>query len=138
MPQRHGRGPGPVAALTCGADDVVPSPLSFRELVLRVHAVLRRSQVAGDTRDDDERVLVCGPLNVDTGSRRAKVDGRIASLTSVELALLAFLMRNPGVSFSRRELLRQVWCYEVGDTSTVSVHIRRVRARSSTTRRGRR
>lgn len=107
-----------------GADDVVPSPLSYEELAVRVRAVIRRSE-----RDDhaDAQVLACGPLTANVGTHQVYVGDRWVQLTTVEFSLITFLMRNPRTSFTRQELLQRVWGYHIGDTSTVSVHIRRLR-----------
>lgn len=113
-----------IELLTVGVDDVVPSPLSYEELALRVDAVARRSDVP-DGRQPES--LTCGAVTADSGTHQVRLRGDWVQLTSVEFSLLAFLMRNPRVAFTRRDLLRQVWGYEIGDTSTVSVHIRRLR-----------
>lgn len=113
-----------IALLAAGVDDVTPSPLSYEELVLRVQAVARRS----DLIDPDQRdTLTCGAVTADGGTHQVRLRGEWVQLTAVEFSLLAFLMRNPRVAYTRRDLLRQVWGYEIGDTSTVSVHIRRLR-----------
>jgi DNA-binding response OmpR family regulator len=113
-----------IELLAAGVDDVVPSPLSYAELALRVQAVARRSDLTDPSPPD---MLTCGAITADGGTHQALLRGEWVRLTAVEFSLLAFLMRNPRVAFTRRELLRQVWGYEIGDTSTVSVHIRRLR-----------
>jgi DNA-binding response OmpR family regulator len=70
-------------------------------------------------RDDD--------LVVDVGAREARIDGSVVGLTARELELLVFLMRNRRRAFRREELLQEVWGYSFGDTSTVTVHVRRLR-----------
>lgn len=110
--------------LDLGADDVVPAPLSLAELEARMRAVLAR------TRDDDAPMpdtLVCGDLELDASTSRVRVRGEWVDLTALELKLLAFLMRHPAHAFSRETLLDKVWGFSLGDTSTVSVHIRRLR-----------
>jgi DNA-binding response OmpR family regulator len=72
-------------------------------------------------------VLTAGRLSLDTAAHEARVAGRLAALTSKEFDLLAFLMSHPRRAFSREELLEHVWGYTYGDTSTVTVHIRRLR-----------
>jgi DNA-binding response OmpR family regulator len=113
-----------IALLAAGVDDVAPSPLSYEELALRVQAVARRSDLAGP---DQPETLTCGAVTTDAGTHQVRLRGEWVQLTAVEFSLLAFLMRNPRVAYTRRDLLRQVWGYEIGDTSTVSVHIRRLR-----------
>lgn len=113
-----------IAVLRLGADDVVPRPLSYEELAVRVEAVIRR---ASDAKTADRQSLTCGPLTADEGTHQVRAGGEWVQLTTVEFALITFLMRNPRVSFTRQELLQRVWGYDIGDTSTVSVHIRRLR-----------
>ena len=110
--------------LDLGADDVVPAPVSIPELEERVRAVLSR------TRDDagpQLGTLTCGTLELDPSTSRVRVRNAWVELTGLELKLLAFLMRHPSRAFSRETLLEKVWGFSVGDTSTVSVHIRRLR-----------
>jgi DNA-binding response OmpR family regulator len=115
-----------VLGLEVGADDYLVKPFSPRELVLRVQSVLRRTgAVAG--RDGLPRRLVSGPVEVDVPGRSAAVAGRPVTLTSREFDLLVHLMAHPGRAFSRKELMNEVWGWEFGDTSTVTVHVRRLR-----------
>jgi len=112
-----------IRGLELGADDYVSKPFSPRELVLRVGSVLRRNgspAAAGGP-------LVDGDLRVDTAARRAALAGAELALTSREFDLLAFLLAHPGRAFTRAELLAQVWGWEFGDQSTVTVHVRRLR-----------
>ncbi|MBN1963387.1 MAG: response regulator transcription factor [Anaerolineae bacterium] len=108
-----------------GADDYVVKPFSPRELVHRVRAVLRRH---GGGSPGDDRPLSFGDVRIDPRSRQVTVRGDSVSLTAKEFDLLWFLARHPRQVFSREQLLDQVWGYEfVGDASTVTVHIRRLR-----------
>lgn len=111
--------------LDLGADDFVPRPVSPRELVARVRAVLRRAHRQASAAPPE--FLTAGRLVADAGRRRVRVQGRWVALTAVEFALLAFLMRHPGVAFSRERLLEEVWGYTVGGATTVTVHVRRLR-----------
>jgi DNA-binding response OmpR family regulator len=115
-----------VLGLELGADDYVSKPFSPRELTARVKAVLRR---AGSPLDDLDRAgsLEFDELRIDLGAREARVRDELATLTAREFELLAFLARNPRQVFRRDELLEHVWGYTYGDTSTVTVHIRRLR-----------
>jgi DNA-binding response OmpR family regulator len=112
-----------VRGLELGADDYVTKPFSPRELVLRVGSVLRRL----GTPSSDSGQLADGDLRLDAGARRARLGERELSLTGREFDLLAFLLAHPGRAFTRAELLAQVWSWEFGDQSTVTVHVRRLR-----------
>jgi DNA-binding response OmpR family regulator len=115
-----------VLGLDLGADDYVSKPFSPRELTARVKAVLRR---AGSPLEETDRTgtLEYDGLAIDLGAREARVRGELATLTAREFELLAFLARRPRQVFRRDELLDRVWGYTYGDTSTVTVHIRRLR-----------
>jgi DNA-binding response OmpR family regulator len=110
--------------LDLGADDVVPAPLSLPELEARVRAVLARTRVDVE---DLPPTLTCGDLELDTSTSRVRVHGDWVDLTALELKLLSFLMQHPARAFSRETLLERVWGFSLGDTSTVSVHVRRLR-----------
>jgi DNA-binding response OmpR family regulator len=113
-----------VAGLELGADDYVTKPFSPRELALRVDSVLRRS--AGAT-NGMPAVLTDGDLVVDHPRRAVTSGGEPLALTAREYDLLRFLLAHPGTTYSRDELLLQVWGWSVGDGSTVTVHVRRLR-----------
>jgi DNA-binding response OmpR family regulator len=115
-----------VLGLELGADDYVSKPFSPRELTARVKAVLRRAGSPLGEVDNAETVEYDG-LQIDFGAREARVRGELATLTAREFELLAFLVRRPRQVFRRDELLEHVWGYTYGDTSTVTVHIRRLR-----------
>lgn len=114
-----------IAGLEVGADDYVVKPFSPRELALRVRSVLRRSETAVSAAADP--VLVDDDLVVDTRSRTVVLRGEPVALTAREFDLLAHLMSTPGKAWRREELMRDVWGWEFGDQSTVTVHVRRVR-----------
>jgi len=116
-----------VAGLELGADDYVTKPFSPRELTLRVRAVLRRA--AGPVGGRQTGSLQDGDLSLDLGARVATRAGEPLLLTTREFDLLAFLMANPGLVFGRQELLARVWEWDFGDESTVTVHVRRLRAK---------
>jgi DNA-binding response OmpR family regulator len=115
-----------VLGLQIGADDYVTKPFSPRELVLRVQSVLRRATPA-DADRATETVMIDGDLRVDRAGHRVFRDDSPLPLTAREFDLLAFLMGNPGRAFSRDELMREVWNWEYGDQTTVTVHVRRLR-----------
>ncbi|GAA3112609.1 response regulator transcription factor [Streptomyces echinatus] len=113
-----------ILGLEVGADDYVTKPFSPRELVLRVRSVLRRTLPAADPRP-----LAAAGLAVDPGARRATRNGTELALTLREFDLLAFFLGHPGKVFSREDLMREVWGWEFGDLSTVTVHVRRLRGK---------
>jgi DNA-binding response OmpR family regulator len=116
-----------IIGLDLGADDYVAKPFSTKELVARVRAVLRRAKgpLAADA--EPARVLVDGDLEIDIAARQARRGGAVVSLTAREFELLGFLARHPHQAFRRDEILDHVWGYRYGDTSTVTVHVRRLR-----------
>ncbi|MEV6590128.1 response regulator transcription factor [Streptomyces acidicola] len=133
----RGRAPVPVIMLTArgdeddrilglevGADDYVTKPFSPRELVLRVESVLRRTRPPAATRP-----LSAAGLTLDPAARRATRNGADLALTLREFDLLAFLLRHPGRAYSREDLMREVWGWDFGDLSTVTVHVRRLRGK---------
>ena len=115
-----------ILGLRLGADDYVVKPFSPAELVARVDAVMRR---IGRGAAADEK-LVAGGVEIDPEARRVHVEGHEVRFTQREFDLLLFLARNPGRVFTRDELMRAIWQYSFyTDTSTVTVHIRRLRAK---------
>jgi len=117
-----------VLGLELGADDYMAKPFSPRELTARVKSVLRRAQGPLAPRAlDSNGALVAGDLVVDTSSREVRLGTREVTLTVREFDLLAFLVSHPHHVFRREELLEHVWGYTFGDTSTVTVHVRRLR-----------
>ncbi|MFI6168156.1 response regulator transcription factor [Nocardia sp. NPDC051052] len=115
-----------VLGLEAGADDYVTKPFSPRELALRVASVLRRTQAV---REDAAPTLRDGAIEVRPAFRLALVDGEPVDLTPREFDLLVFLLQHPQQVFSREQLLAQVWGWDFGDLSTVTVHIKRLRAK---------
>jgi two-component system, OmpR family, response regulator len=116
-----------VLGLELGADDYVTKPFSPRELVARVKAVLRRAEPDEAPAVDDER-LSLGPVRIDVARRDVLVGEQPVELTAREFDLLAFLVRNRGIVFSRDRLLERVWGYERPvDTRTVDSHVKSVR-----------
>jgi two-component system response regulator ResD len=115
-----------VVGLESGADDYLVKPFSPRELVLRVRSVLRRSGVV-PTAGTLPRRLVSGDVEVDVPGRSLAVGGRPVPLTVREFDLLVHLLTHPGRAYTRAQLMHDVWGWEFGDTSTVTVHVRRLR-----------
>jgi DNA-binding response OmpR family regulator len=121
-----------IAGLQVGADDYIGKPFSVKELALRVGSVLRRSRTGTRTELTDEP-LTDGDLVVDPVARTATRSGEPLRLTTRELDLLVFLLRHPGIVHSRADLLSQVWGWDFGDHSTVTVHVKRLRHKIETT-----
>jgi DNA-binding response OmpR family regulator len=120
-----------LVGLETGADDYLVKPFSPRELVLRVAALLRRTERLAGSQLLNQQVQI-GGLHIDLGTRSARLDAsqggaRDLPLTTREFDLLAFLAVHPGQTFNKEELLLRVWGWDFGDTSTVTVHIRRLR-----------
>jgi DNA-binding response OmpR family regulator len=116
-----------VIGLDLGGDDYITKPFSPRELTSRVKAVLRRSQRPGEAEGQAPRRLLADGLELDILAREVQLDGAPIALTAKEFDLLAFLMRHPRCVYGRDRLLEEVWGYAYGDTSTVTVHVRRLR-----------
>jgi DNA-binding response OmpR family regulator len=122
-----------LAGFEIGADDYVTKPFSPRELAMRVRSVLRRSRSAAPAdRPDapgqaDQGVLTDRDVVVDLAAHEVRISGKLVQLTSREYDLLVFLLRNPRQAFTREQLLSEVWGWTFGDTSTVTVHVRRLR-----------
>ena len=113
-----------IVGLRLGADDYVVKPFSPAELVARVDAVLRR---VGSSPQREEPLVFPG-LEIDPSARRVTVAGTEVALTVREYDLLLFLAHHPGQVFSRDQLMETVWDYSFyTDTSTVTVHVRRLR-----------
>ncbi|MCX6435117.1 MAG: response regulator transcription factor [Actinobacteria bacterium] len=118
-----------VVGLELGADDYVTKPYSSRELVARIHAILRRNGNESFS-DNDGHVLTAGPVRMDTDRHLVSVDNAPTNLPLKEFELLEFLMRNSGRVLTRVQLIDRVWGSDyVGDTKTLDVHIKRLRAK---------
>jgi DNA-binding response OmpR family regulator len=116
-----------IVGLQMGADDYVVKPFSPAELVARVDAVLRRVESSAEAA---QAPISVGELVIDPAGRRVTVGGEEVMLTAREFDLLLFMVRHPGQVFSRNQLMDAVWQYSFySDTSTVTVHMRRLRAK---------
>jgi len=117
-----------VVGLEIGADDYVTKPYSSRELVARIRAVLRRN--SGEALENETGVMAVGVIRMDVDRHQVTVNGAPVSLPLKEFELLEFLMRNAGRVLTRMQLIDRVWGSDyVGDTKTLDVHIKRLRAK---------
>jgi two-component system response regulator RegX3 len=117
-----------VVGLELGADDYVTKPYSARELVARIRAVLRRRSDAEPS--SEEAVLEAGPVRMDVERHVVSVEGQPVALPLKEFDLLEYLLRNAGRVLTRGQLIDRVWGSDyVGDTKTLDVHVKRLRAK---------
>src|SRR5699024_7277916 len=117
-----------VVGLEIGADDYVTKPYSFRELLARIRAVLRRGTESGELTDD--AVLTVGRIRMDSDRHEVQVDGAAVALPLREFELLELFLRNPDRVLTRGQLIDRVWGADyVGDTKTLDVHVKRLRAK---------
>jgi two-component system, OmpR family, phosphate regulon response regulator PhoB len=121
-----------ISGFELGADDYLTKPFSPRELVLRVHAILRRTHEPAQ--EPGGRVLRAGPILVDVSSHQVLMDGEEIHLTPTEFRLLQSLLERKGRTQSRQQLLERVWSVEaqIADriqTRTVDMHVRRLRGK---------
>lgn len=117
-----------VVGLEIGADDYVTKPYSSRELLARIHAVLRRRGAQPSVDDDD--VLAVGPVRLDAERHVVEVAGVPTAFPLKEFELLELLMRNAGRVLTRGQIIDRVWGADyVGDTKTLDVHVKRIRAK---------
>jgi two-component system response regulator RegX3 len=117
-----------VVGLELGADDYVTKPFSSRELIARMRAVLRRTGDPDDT--DEDPALAAGPVRMDVERHVVTVDGDPIALPLKEFELLELLLRNAGRVLTRGQLIDRVWGADyVGDTKTLDVHVKRLRAK---------
>ncbi|GJF29718.1 MULTISPECIES: response regulator transcription factor [unclassified Kitasatospora] len=121
-----------VVGLEIGADDYVTKPYSTRELVARIRAVLRRRGEDGNGNGDGggPGALEAGPVRMDVDRHVVTVDGAKVDLPLKEFDLLEMLLRNAGRVLTRMQLIDRVWGADyVGDTKTLDVHVKRLRAK---------
>ena len=116
-----------IVGLEIGADDYVTKPYSYRELLARLKAVLRRSRAVSL---EPEQVLVAGRVRMDVERHEVRVDGEPVSMPLREFELLELFLRHPGRVLTRRQIIERLWGpdYE-GDTKTLDVHVKRLRGR---------
>ena len=122
-----------IAGLELGADDYLTKPFSPRELVLRVQAILRRTQEPGRV-SSGSQVLRVGPIHMDVSAMQVSVSGEDVSLTPTEFRLIRSLLESRERTLSRRQLLEKAWDVEADvsdrlETRTVDMHVQRLRAK---------
>ena len=121
-----------VMALDLGADDYIEKPFGTSELLARIRAVLRRNQGAVEASGavDDDIPLVCGDISMQVGQHQVTVRGESVFFPLKEFELLEYLMQNKGRVMTRHQLIDRIWGSDyVGDTKTLDVHVKRVRAK---------
>jgi two-component system response regulator RegX3 len=119
-----------VVGLELGADDYVTKPYSKAELIARIRAVLRRQ---GDNSNTVEGVITAGPVRIDVERHQVSINDQLVSLPLKEFELLEFLVRNSGRVLTRSQLIDRVWGSDYfGDTKTLDVHVKRLRAKIET------
>ena len=119
-----------VVGLEIGADDYVTKPYSFRELLARVRAVLRRAGDAASPAEEGDEILEAGPVRMDVDRHEVHVRGEVVAFPLKEFELLELLLRNAGRVLTRAQLIDRVWGADyVGDTKTLDVHVKRIRAK---------
>lgn len=122
-----------ILGLELGADDYLTKPFSPREVLARVKAILRRTQMLETAPEEEERLRV-GELEIIPGNHEAFYQGEELNLTPKEFELLVYLVRNKGRVLTREQLLNTVWDYDfVGDTRIVDVHISHLREKINKT-----
>ena len=115
-----------IVGLEIGADDYVTKPYSYRELLARVHAVLRRSHEDGP----QELLLSAGRVMMDVERHEVRVDGEAVTMPLREFELLELFLRNPDRVLTRSQIIERIWgANYVGDTKTLDVHVKRIRAK---------
>lgn len=116
-----------VLGLELGADDYMMKPFDAKEMVARVHAILRRAAVSKKTEEDKEEIAYEG-ISVNMTDYSVIYKDEKVEMPPKELELLYFLLKNPNRVFTREQLLEHIWGYDfAGDTRTVDVHIKRIR-----------
>jgi DNA-binding response OmpR family regulator len=117
-----------IVGLEIGADDYITKPFSMRELLARIHAMMRRASISRRQSEIGPESIKIGDLDININRHQAFYKDSLLNLTPKEFDLLSFFARNRGFVFSREQLLEKVWGYDyAGTTRTVDVHIRWLR-----------
>ena len=123
-----------ILGLEMGADDYIVKPFSPREVISRIKAVLRRTSAAPEAQSDETlTTLTYGSLEIQPERYSVRLSGQDVSCTPREVELLYLLASHPGRTFTREQILSNVWDYDqyYGDTRTVDTHIKRLRQKLS-------
>ena len=108
-----------------GVDEYIAKPFSPKILVARIEAILRRTNQLGQ-----EKMLVCGGVQVDKTAHRVLIDGNEVELSYKEFELLTYFMENQGIALSRETILNNVWNYDYfGDARTIDTHVKKLRSK---------
>jgi two-component system phosphate regulon response regulator PhoB len=121
-----------IHGLEAGADDYIVKPFNVRELVLRVRSLAKRARDSRVARvsQDGPRVLRWKGIEIEPARYLVRIDGQVASLRPLELKLLSMFVGSPGTTFTRADLMRDVWGSDTtSDSRTVDTHVRRLRER---------
>jgi DNA-binding response OmpR family regulator len=117
-----------ILGLELGADDYVTKPFSIRELMARIKAIIRRVDAVKENGVEHDTELLFNEMKIDLHKRKVTIGQELVELTAKEFELLSLFARNPGRSFSREQLLNQIWGYQfLGYEHTVNSHINRLR-----------
>lgn len=128
MVSAKGEGIDKIRGLGLGADDYITKPFSPNELVARVKAHLQRYQRLTNKEEKQTEIIEINGLVLDSYSRRVHVDDEEIILTTKEFDILLLLAKNPNRAFSKHEIFEKIWGFDsLGDISTVTVHIRKIR-----------
>ncbi len=119
-----------VVGLEVGADDYLTKPYSYRELVARIRAVLRRTSPTDKVEAEPPAFLEVGDLTLDSDAHVVTVGGTPVQMPLREFELLEMFMENPGRVLTRAQILDRIWGLDyIGDTKTLDVHVKRIRAK---------
>ncbi|MBN1188508.1 MAG: response regulator transcription factor [Dehalococcoidales bacterium] len=117
-----------VVGLDLGADDYLTKPFKMRELLARIRAIFRRSEIRESSTGSSDTLIKTADMEIDVARHKVTLKGISLDLTPKEFELLSYMARNPGIVFNREQVLEKVWGYDYpGDTRTVDVHIRWLR-----------
>jgi len=121
-----------ITGLEIGADDYITKPFSMKEVIARVKANIRRTQLADPEQEKKSKIIEAGNLKINFNTFEVNKNEELISLTNREFELLKYMVLNQEKAFGREHLLKEVWGYEYGDLRTVDVTVRRLREKIET------